>query len=141
MNWKNYLGWTLVLYIFVVIMVIFLISLSGCGNPATDVGAGFGAGVVTTLNQANAAMEKVNKDIAALNDKSKEIETLLAKDPQVLVNALDPNLGAEIAKLIANAKTIQATGKEVDWTSILIAVTSILGGGSAVNIWKNRKTS
>jgi hypothetical protein len=119
------------------ILTIMLLGLvSGCGQPLADFAAGFGSGVALKLNEANRAMDALGKDIAELNKKAGEIDVLIEKDPLVLVNALDPNLGGELTKFLLNVKALEGKYDEfkdekgrVDWERLLmVAGLSLFGG-------------
>ena len=123
-----------------VIMVIMVIAslclVSGCGQPALDFAAGFGTGVVAKLNEANKAMEALDADIGKLNERSKELEILIEKDPIILANALDPNLGGVITEFMVNLKGLESSAREfedkegeVDWERLLMAAGISLFGG------------
>ncbi len=112
-----------------VIMVLVLLCLvPGCGQPALDFAAGFGTGVVAKLNEANEAMGVLNGEIGRLNEKSKELEILIEKDPLILANALDPKTGGTITEFMVNLKGLESRAREfedkegeVNWERLLMA--------------------
>ena len=119
-----------------IMVIVLLVLVSGCGQPALDFAAGFGTGVVAKLNEANKAMEVLNADIGKLNEKSKELEILIGKDPTILVNAIDPNLGGVITEFMVNLKGLESRAREfrdeegeIDWERLMmIAGISLFGG-------------
>ena len=127
--------------------MVVLVSLAGCGQPAAEFAAGLGTGMAVKMAEANRAMKSIDEGVAALNAKARELEVLIEKDPAVLVNTLDPNLGGELTDFLLNVKGMSARAAEfkdekgrIDWERlILVAAISIFGGGTATNIYKNSK--
>ncbi len=135
----------------IIILLCCLAFMSaGCGESAVGpFVAGLGTGMVVKVNEANKAVEKISANIDILNEKSKELETIIAGDPVVLANVLDPNLGDSLTEFIVNVKELAAKADEfkeesgkVDWERLLMSIgIGILGGGTGVNIFKNRKNN
>ena len=128
------------------VAIAILLFVAGCGEPLADFAAGLGTGLVVRMGEANKAMESLDNSIAAAKEKAAEIEILIEKDPSLLVNEIDPNLGNELQKFLINIKGIEAHAKEftdekgkVNWLAVALAVIGIFGGGTATNIYKNSK--
>lgn len=136
--------------ILVIVVMVAMLCIAGCGgDPLANFAAGFGSGVVVAVNKANVAVEELNENIAAVNEASAELEALLENDPMLLVNTLDPNLSNTLDQFMVNLKALEARAEEfkdekgkIDWERIIsVLAIGVLGGGSGVNIFKNRKVA
>jgi hypothetical protein len=137
----------------VCMMVGMLATGAGCGEgELISYAAGFGTGVVTTINQANEAMENVKAQTVELNEQAKAMQEkveyykeVAKTDPMKLAAELDPQLSPAINRLVTNIEDVQGEidawkddqGK-IDWERMIYALLiGGFGGGTGVNLFKN----
>lgn len=121
------------------------IGLFGCTEGAIF-GGGLATGLSVKLNEANAAMVNLDKEVTALNDKAKEISVIVKSDPMTIAGAIDPNLKPAMDAFIVNAKSLAEKAEQfkdekgdIDWLQVaLFSVIGLFGGGTGVNLYKNR---
>jgi len=127
----------------IVCFIYGVLFFSGCGEEFI---AGVGTGLAVKVNEANKVMIQLDKDIAILNEKSKELSILIKADPINVIEAVDPNLKKEVDifigtlnGLVSRAEEFKDKDGKISWTQVICAsVISIFGGGTAVNLFKNR---
>ena len=131
----------------VVIVMLLAVVLSGCGQPLADFAAGVGTGVAVKLGEANRAMELLDENVEALNEKAAELEVLIEQDPVRIVNAFDPNLGGELAEFLVNIKGLEARAgafkddkDRIDWERLLLtAALTAFGGWNGSRLVNKKK--
>ena len=127
-----------------VTMLLGLLFLAGCSEPFA---AGVATGITAKIVEANVAMSQLDKDVAALQAKSKELSAVIQADPMTIVGAVDPNLRTGLEEFVVNAKALADRAEDfktqegkVDWERIiLIGLLGIFGGGTGVNLYKGKK--
>ena len=125
-----------------VAMLLGLLFLAGCNEPFA---VGVATGITAKIVEANVAMSQLDKDVAALQAKSKELSAVIKADPMTIVGAVDPNLKPAVEAFVVNAKALADRAEDfktqkgkVDWERIiLIGLLGIFGGGTGVNLYKN----
>jgi len=133
--------------VFLAVIFLLVVLGTGCSEPMANFSAGFATGAITKINQANDAMAQINSNITALNEKSQEIQVLIKKDPAALAGTIDPNLGNALDYFTANLRTLEANAQQfkndkgkIDWERMIYAaIIGVFGGGTGVNLIKNRK--
>jgi hypothetical protein len=50
-------------------------------------------------------------------------------------------LGVEVTRLLANIEAAKEQGGDIDWLTLALAALGMFGGGTAVNLYKNKKAA
>lgn len=125
----------------ITVCVLVCVTVAGCGEPTTAAGGGFIAGWTVAMKQANDATENLLAAATEANMTAEQLRELAKENPVAMVAAVDPNLGVEVARLIGNIEAAKEQGGDVDWLTVALAALGLFGGGTAVNLYKNRKAT
>lgn len=147
-------------------LICALLMLGVSAGCSTEFAAGVGTGLVAALNETNKTIvglkeqaQDVNEITIELAEETADLKAYVEarikrykKHPELMLELLDPNLAVAVAELKDNltdlkteAKTMvdnfkDAEGK-IDWERYASALLiGIFGGGTGVNLYKNRKT-
>jgi len=130
--------------VLLVTLCLGLLFLTGCEEGFI---AGVGTGLAVKVDQANKAAKALDANIEAVNEKAKELEILIKTDPMNAVAIADPNLKTNLDEFIGTLNSLASKAEEfqteegkIDWERVIYAsIIGLFGGGTAVNLYKNRK--
>lgn len=132
----------------IAITVAFLF-IAGCGDAFTS-GVITGATTVTAVladktDEVNTHLDKLNAAYDKADDTADTVNAL-SNNPIGLISYINPELGNNVAKLMANLEMMGEKADEfkdeegkVDWERLIMyGMLGVFGGGTATNVVKNR---